>query len=450
VRRLNLSIVVTAAAAFLACTPLASAQKAESKTKTPIKHFMVLMQENHTFDNYFGTYPGADGIPKGTCQRIVLRRPNRGCVKPFHLGDRAILDLGHSKLIFDQQYRGGRMDGFVDAHRTHTGRLDRNVMGYYDDRDLPYYWNIADNYILFDRFFTSAAAGSVQNHMYWVTGTPGNPEGESIPPGGFGDLPTIFDRLEEKKVSWKFYVQNYDPQITFRTPGTGDRASQILWAPLLAYARYLDNPRLHEKIVDLDEYFKDLQRGTLPSVAYIVPSGASEHPPGRIQSGQRFVRGLVNGLQRSPYWNSSAFMWTYDDWGGFYDHVRPPQVDRYGFGFRVPTLLVSSYAKRGHVDSTTLDFTSILKFIVHNWGLRSLSPRERKANNLLTAFDFERGPREPVFLNRDRTAPQIKEPRRPVIYVTYFLVLAVAGSVMGWAMWPATLRKLGREEGRRP
>ena len=166
-----------------------------------------------------------------------------------------------------------------------------------------------------------------------------------IPPGGFGDLPTIFDRLEEKGVSWKFYVQNYDP----RSPSAlrrGERASQIVWVPLLHYDRYLDDPRLNAQDRRPERVLRGPPAGTLPSVAYIVPSGASEHPPGRIQAGQRFVRTLVNALMRSPSWDSSAFMWTYDDWGGWYDHVKPPQVDEYGYGFRVPALLVSPYARR--------------------------------------------------------------------------------------------------------
>ncbi len=432
-----------------ALVPSAGAAKPEPKPTTPIEHFMVLMQENHTFDNYFGTYPGADGFPKNACQKISVDKPSKGCIKPLHLGERAILDLGHSKRVFEQQFNGGRMDGFVDAHRRDTGRVDENVMGYYDDRDIPYYWNLADNFVLFDRFFTSAAAGSVQNHMYWVTGTPGNPDGESIPQGGFGDLPTIFDRLEESGVSWKFYVQNYDPQITFRTPGTGDRASQMLWAPLLAYGRYLDDPRLNSKIVDLDEYYEDLRKGTLPSVAYMVPSGASEHPPGRIQAGERFIRGLVNALMRSPYWEKSAFMWTYDDWGGFYDHVPPPQVDKYGYGFRVPSLLVSPYAKKGRVDSTTLDFTSILKFIERNWRLRPLASRDRKAKTFMRAFDFDSPPRKPELLSRERTEIHLKEPKRPVIYAAYFLVLAVAGIVITWAIWSAAAAQVPAEQKRR-
>jgi phospholipase C len=403
--------------------------------RTPIKHFITLMQENHSFDNYFGSYPGADGIPKGTCMPFDNKDPKGGCVPPFHLGNRAVTDLGHTREVFDAQYNRGRMDGFVSSFRR-QGQSGQHAMGYYDDRDIPYYWNIADNYVLFDRFFTSSGAGSVWNHMFWVTATPGNPREDMIPPGGFGDLPTIFDRLEAAGVSWKFYVQNYDPTVNFRTikvAEKGERASQVIWVPLLSYARYIDDPKLRSHIVDLDEYYQDLARGTLPAVSYIVPAGASEHPPGRIQAGERFVRGLLNALASSTSWKDSAFTWTYDDWGGWYDHVKPPQVDEFGYGFRAPALVVSAWARRGKVDHTTLDFTSILKFIEENWNLRPLARRDAAANSIGVAFDFRAGPRPPEYISTVRIPSAPPEGRRPVIYTAYGLALALSVAIFAGA-----------------
>ena len=396
--------------------------------RTPIKHFITLMQENHSFDNYFGTYPGADGIPPGVCMPFDNKDPQGGCVPSSHLGNRSITDLGHTRPVFEAQYNNGRLDGFISAFRR-QGQSGQHAMGYYDDRDIPYYWNIADNYVLFDRFFTSAAAGSVWNHMFWVTGTPGNPKEDSIPPGGFGDLPTIFDRLEQAGVSWKFYVQNYDPTINFRTIKTaekGERASQVVWVPLLSYARYIDDQKLRRHIVNLDEYYKDVRDGTLPAVSYIVPSGASEHPPGRIQAGERFVRSLLNALASSGSWKDTAFTWTYDDWGGWYDHVKPPQVDEYGYGFRAPALLVSAWARRGHVDHTTLDFTSILKFIEENWNLRPLAERDAAANSIAGAFDFRAGPRPPEYISTVRVPPRPPEGNRGVIYGAYGVAMVLS------------------------
>lgn len=403
----------------------------ELRTTTPIKHFMVLMQENHSFDNYFGTYPGADGIPEGTCMPVDAGPDPGGpavdtdCVEPFHIEDEAILDLGHSVDVHKLQYNNGKMDGFLEAFAERRG-LGGQPMGYYDDRDIPFYWNIADNYVLFDRMFTSASGGSVWNHMFWVTGTPGNYEADLLLPGGFDHIPTIFDRLQEAGISWKFYIQNYKPEINFRTPGTGDEGAQIVWVPPLNYNRFLDDPALNSRIVNMSEYYQDLAEGTLPAVSFMVPSGASEHPPGSIQAGERFVRALLNALMASSAWESSAFMWTYDDWGGWYDHVPPPKVDRYGYGFRAPALLVSPYARRGHVDSTTLDFTSQLKFIENNWGVPPLGDRDAEANDITSAFDFQAGPREPFFISRTRSPEQLPGTNSGVVYLAYGAALLVA------------------------
>ena len=309
------------------------------------------------------------------------------------------------------------MDGFIRAFTKSRMENPELAMGYYNREDLPFYWNVADDFVLFDANFTSAKAGSVANHMYWVSGTAGG-DNDTIPPGGF-TAPTIFDRLEEAGISWKFYVENYDPAITFRSRGVSDRGSQVIWCPLLAYARFLDDPELNKKIVPLDQYYEDLENDELPAVSYMVPAGSSEHPPGSIKAGEAFVSNLVTGLMRSSAWDSSAFMWTYDDWGGFYDHVRPPQVDRFGYGFRAPALLVSPYARKGHIDSTTVDFTSQLKFIEKNWNLAPLSSRDREANGLASAFDFSAPPRPPKFISQevDDAAPDIKG--QGVVYPSY-------------------------------
>jgi phospholipase C len=404
-----------------------------TKSKTPIQHFVVLMQENHTFDNYFGTYPGANGIPQGTCMPVnPLDKKNTECIEPFHIGDRPIDDLDHSLSTFNFQYNDGKMNGFVYAlnQRNQNGAM---AMGYYDDRDLPYYWNLADEYVLFDNFFSSDHGGSFANHMYWASAHPG---GDEFAKNGYADIETIFDRLEERGVSWKFYVQNYDPQITYRALSqiSGNRASQVIWVPLLNIDRFIDDPKLASHIVDLNQYFVDLENGTLPEVAYIAPSGASEHPPGSIRSGQKFVKSLIQALMRSDSWDSSAFLLLYDDWGGWYDHVAPPQVDKNGYGMRVPALLISSYARRGHIDSTLLDFTSVLKFIEENWDIKPLAARDAQAKSFMSAFDFSMSPREPAFIPFERVVKEERvEPRRVVIYAAYGGALAFAAFLMIWA-----------------
>ncbi len=417
----------------------------ERPTATPIKHFVCLMQENHTFDNYFGTYPRADGIPPDTAMPVDPDDPtNTRTVRPFHIGGRAIEDPSHSQETHALQYNEGRMDGFVQA----LERVNQDgsiAMGYYDERDIPYYWNLADEFVLFDRFFSSAAGGSLWNHLFWVSGTPGNFEREGVPPEGFGDLPTIFDRLQDRGVSWKFYVQNYDPTINFRNPGTGNRSSQVIWVPLLNFPRFLDDPELASHIVDLEEYFSDLKNGTLPAVAYIAPSGTSEHPPAHPRSGMRFVRTLINELTRSAYWDKSAFLLTYDDWGGWYDHVPPPEVDAYGYGFRVPALLVSSLARRGFTDSTVLDYTSILKFIEENWEIEPLAARDAKANSLASAFDLTVPPRPARIIPAERGGTAAREPRRGIIYLAYGAALGITGLFASRAALSSRRRSPSRE-----
>jgi phospholipase C len=427
IRRLTIGLAVVAALTAVSAAGAASGARARHAPSTPIRHLIVLMQENHTYDNYFGTYKRGDGLPRQTCMPRNLTNAGAGCVKPFAIRNRPVRDLGHTADVFRAQYNDGRMNGFVDAFRR-LGVEGSLAMGHYDGQDIPFYWNLADRFVLFDRFFSSAAGGSTWNHMFAVTGTPGNPKVDAVPANGFGNLPLIFDRLQAAGVSWKFYVQNYDPRITYRSRVSTDRGSQIVWVPPLDYARYIDNRALFSHIVDLSQYYKDLNAGKLPEVSYIAPSGSSEHPPGSIQAGERFVRTLLNSLMSSTYWTHSAFIWSYDDWGGWYDHVKPPKVDKFGYGFRVPALLVSPYARAGFTDHTTLDFTSILKFIEQNWNLKPLAARDARANSIRGAFDFSRGPREPAIVAAVRGVKPPAAPQRSIVYPAYvvaFLLTAL-------------------------
>ena len=435
----------------------AAASPSRVEAKTPIEHLVVLLQENHTFDNYFGTFPGADGIPANTCMPVDPTSPSASsqCIAPFHIGDNdvALGDLDHSASTHAKQFNGGKMNGFVSAlnERRQDGRL---AMGHYDESDLPFYWYLARNYVLFDRFFSSSADGSSKNHMYAVaaanllqraprTGGATSP----TPPTVNNNAPTIFDRLEEQGISWKFYVQNYDPKLTYRTVSqySGDRASQVIWVPLLNIDRFIDDPKLASHIVDREQYFEDLKNGTLPAVSYIAPSGASEHPPGSIASGERAVQGLINALARSSAWSSSAFLLTYDDWGGWYDHVAPPQVDQDGYGFRVPTLIVSPFAKQGAIDHTPLDFTSILRFIEDNYGLAPLATRDARSASLVSELDFAAPPRAPEFWSA--TAPVAvpgTSSQRVVVYASYGAAIAVAIIALSVLAIAAKRRSLGR------
>lgn len=413
-----------------------SAFQSETEPNTPIEHFVVVMQQNHTFDNYFGTYPGANGIPDGTCMPTSLSNENpASCVAPFEITDHPISDLSHSDTTFAGQFQNGQMNGFVAT----LNKLNQDgplSMGYYDDSSIPFYWNLADEYVLFDNYFSSAHTGSITNRMFWVAGRPGD-ETNRIPAGGFGDIPTIFDRLQERGISWKFYIKDYDPTLDYRALEELDYLPpQVQWVPLLSFDRFLDDPELSSRIVDLDEYYTDLENDTLPAVSYVLLLGATEHPISDISLGERATRTMLHTLMQSDAWENSAFFITYDDWGGWYDHVPPPRVDGRGYGFRVPALLISPYARMGHIDHTLLDHTSILKFIEENWNIPPLAERDAKANNITAAFDFSMTPRPPALVSgvREVREPRI-EPRRIVIYAAYgaamlfaFLVFARAFS----------------------
>jgi phospholipase C len=194
----------------------------------------------------------------------------------------------------------------------------------------------------------------------------------------------------------------------------------VQWVPVLSFARFIDDPKLSSHIVDLSEFYKDLHNNTLPAVSYVtLQGGISEHPATDIRQGVRVVKSMIQSLMESDSWWSSAFLITYDEGGSWYDHVAPPQVDSYGYGFRVPAMLISPYARQGYVDHTQLDHTSSLKFIEENWGVAPLAPRDAAAESFMWAFDFSTA-RTPVFIPFTTTDPTpSKQPSRPAIYLSY-------------------------------
>jgi phospholipase C len=432
-------LLLLAAALILAALPTVPAAAMpvdETPTATPIKHAVWIMQDNHSFDNYFGTYPGADGIPQGVCQRVNLnRRSTVGCVQPFHLGDTPVEDLTQGPGIQRRQYNNGQMDGFVAAYRR-LGRDGTSAMGYYDGSDIPFHWNTADQYVLFDRFFSSTTVGSREAYLYWLAGqAPAGPTPLDSS-AGYDALPTVFDRLAERQISARFYVENLDEAATSADQAGVRRSSQLVKVPLLSMKRFRDGGKFAGQVVDLNQYYDDLRDGTLPAVSYIVTTGSSENPPADPAAGSRTLRKITGELMRSSSWTTSALMWTYDGWGGWYDHVPPPRVDSEGYGFRVPALLVSPYAKRGVVDHTVLDYTAMLKFIELNWQLAPLSTRDQQSAGLVSAFDFSASARPPVLPALTWPAPQESlsaENPAPVIYSAYGVAAALAITVLSLA-----------------
>jgi phospholipase C len=458
-------VAALAASIGLAVAPLAFAGRAAAAGQ-PIQHLVFLMQENHTFDNYFSAFPGVDPAPASVCMAnwiptpVPVPKPSASqtattasptptskskatpsptpsptpapsateCFPRFHLSSHRTVDLNHGAVAALRAFDGGKMDGFSAAQAQYNLPLNL-TMGYYDGTDLPLYYNLASSYVLSQRFFSSGWGSSEINHMYSIAARAGGP----LPANGY-EFPTIFDRLSAAGVSWKFYVQNYDPAITFRNHDpAAAKSAQLIWAPVLNFSRFLDDPSLASHIVDMQQYFTDLQNGTLPAVAYLAPSGLSEHPPGDISVGQSFGTSTVTSLMRSSAWDSSVFALTWDDWGGWYDHVPPPQVDGDGYGFRVPAIFVSPYAKTGTIDNTTYDFTSILRFIEDNWSLQPLTARDATANSISDALDLTRTPAAPVFPGQSfPAAATLDTHNRPLLLAIYaaIVALAIVGAIL--------------------
>ena len=378
-----------------------------------IRHVVIIMQENRSFDSYFGTYPGADGIPglAGNPGRVpCLPNPGRGrCVKPFR--DRQDRSAGgpHAQGNARADINHGRMNGFVyeqelgllHCERTFNPACGRgglegpaDVMGYHSRAELPNYWAYARDFVLQDHMFQSDASWSLPSHLYMVSAwsahclrpgvtlscanqdqSPGAPPDYLRRLGVRNPRPPSYDwtdityLLHRYRVSWRYYVFNgfqpdceQDAQLVCSRVRQGARTPGI-WNPLLYFSTVRADHQGGD-IQSLSHFFADARAGRLPNVSWITPNSlVSEHPPGLISAGQSYVTGLINTIMRSPDWKSTAIFLAWDDWGGFYDHVLPPRVDQNGYGMRVPGLVISPYARRGFIDHQTLSFDAYLKFI---------------------------------------------------------------------------------------
>jgi phospholipase C len=430
-----------------------------------IRHVVIITQENRSFDSYFGTYPGADGIPmkNGVAVACVPDPTSGNCVRPYH--DRANRDFGgpHGFVNDAGDVDGGRMDGFV-AQAEHTGLCDPNdptcgrrcrrgqafctdVMGYHDAREIPNYWSYARNFVLQDHMFAPVASWSLPAHLYEVSAwsaycpVPRNamacvndPVSSGLPkdfgtaagrrlrahqPGPFYNWTDLTYLLHRHHVSWRYYVmKGREPDCAVDTVVTCAFVNQAagtpgIWNPLPHFATVHHDHQLGN-IRGLGSFFKAVRRGKLPAVSWVVPNDhVSEHPPSLITAGQAYVTRLINAIMRSPDWSSTAIFLSWDDWGGFYDHVVPPRVDVNGYGLRVPGLVISPYARRGYVDHHTLSGDAYLKFIEDDFlGGRRIDPRtdgrpDRRPDiredvvglgDLRNDFDFHQRPRPPMIL----------------------------------------------------
>ncbi|HKV46308.1 MAG TPA: alkaline phosphatase family protein [bacterium] len=367
----------------MAATPIAP----PPSTKVPIRHVIIILKENHTFDNYFGQFPGADGARTIGIDGAVHAPPR---------AEDRTGDIAHSFSAARRAYDHGRMD-----------RFSPDALAQYREGDLPEYWTYARAFVLYDRYFTSVRGPSIPNHLFLVAADAGgaisNPRGVSydevacavpgaditvLDPGGRTsraapcfDIPTVPNLLANAGVSWKGYGY---------------------WA-MGALSRIYRDPAMRRRMVGEGRFIPDVRAGVLPTVSWLW-GARSEHPPQSVCDGAQWTAAQINAVMTSPYWASSLVIVTWDDWGGWYDHVPPPAVDRFGLGFRVPTLVISPYARKGFVSHRQTEHASVPKTLEVLFHLPNLTDRDRRANDLLDGLDFAQPPRAPVMV-RKRSCP---------------------------------------------
>jgi len=330
----------------------------QNAAANPIQHVVVIVQENHTFDNYFGTFPGANGIQN-----------DPPTVQPFHITG-ADVNLCHSTACAHADYDNGKMDGFLQAEGSNQ------TYGYFDQSDIPYYWSLAQNYTLFDNYFTSEMGPSLPNHLYLVAGQDDGVADSIVNQSTNLKIGSIANELEAANDSWSYY----SPYVV------GNENALGLVSSIAGNSTMLAN------LKSTQQFLTDLQNGKMPDVSYITADdGQNEHPPFDVADGMRWVQSIISAVQASPYWGSTAILLTWDDYGGWYDHVVPPQVDKYGDGFRVPLLMISPFARQGFVDHTFSDHTSIMKFIERVFDLPPVTQRDAGASDLLEALSSSYG-----------------------------------------------------------
>ena len=460
-RRVRATVVGIAGAVVVVVSACGSAAGGTSPSPTAntvagqrIKHVIVIMQENRSFDTYFGTYPGADGIPmqNGVPLVCVPDPATATCIKPYV--DHADVNGGgpHGEANATADINGGKMDGFVtEVAKAKTSCADPNnpvcansttpdVMGYHTPSDIPNYWTYAQDFVLQDHMFEPNASWSLPEHLFMVSewsarctqhdnpssctnqlqnpGSPPGPnnKGAGAPIYAWTDLTYL---LHKNAVSWGYYVVNgSEPDCSIdsalscaavqqnaKTPG--------IWNPLPYFDTVRQDGQLGN-IQSVDNFYTAARAGTLAAVSWVVPSGpVSEHPPGAVSAGQSYVTSLVNAVMASPDWNSTAIFLSWDDWGGFYDNVAPPNVDVNGYGLRVPGIVISPYARRGYLDHQTLSFDAYDRFIEdvflngqrldpHTDGRPDPRPDVREdasqLGNLMSDFDFSQQAHAPVTL----------------------------------------------------
>ncbi|MCI4325181.1 MAG: hypothetical protein L3K00_04790 [Thermoplasmata archaeon] len=384
----------------------------------PIHHIVVVVMENHAYDNLFGAYcqtygpycpDTANGIPSGTCIPYDTSNPSQGCITPYPYNASGLVTPSppHEWNASVASIDDGRMDGFYSAE--HTGLTP---FGYYTGATLPDYWDMAEEFGLADNFFSSALSYSLPNHWYLLAGQapPQSINTTVLANGGFqakhaylnasNQTETVEDLLNNSpSTTWKYYdwaLPSYQAAINGAATVYSHSAYNY-WNPLAAKYESYTQWYVHH-FVSRSDFFNDTTAGQLPDVSWVIPDPSfSDHPPANLSLGESYVASVVDAVEASPDWNSTAIFLTWDDYGGFYDHVAPPSIDPLGLSFRVPLIVISPYTTAGLVVHSLGYFESILHFIEWRFGLGCITHRDCNAPLPLGFFDFQNPPRPPVF-----------------------------------------------------
>ena len=381
-------VVSTIASSLLGCSGCHTGNLAPP-TSTPIQHVVVIMQENRSFDHLFNGFPGADTVSSGMNQGVVVPLT----VTPLGNGP----DLDHTHTGWWRQWDGGKMDNFATNGPAYS---------YISPSETVPYWTLAREFTLGDRMFQSNTGPSFVSHQYMIAGQSGgaseNPSsapwgcdaapGTTVPlvgpngtdlPGVFPcfDYPTMADLLDAKGISWRYYA-----------PGPTTDSFFLLSAyQAIRHIRY-GTDWTSDVISPETQVLTDIAAGKLAQVTWIVPSYNNSDHPGAPAQGPDWVASIVNAIGASQFWKSTTIFIAWDDWGGFYDHVPPPQTDDMGLGFRVPVIVVGPYAKRGYVSHVTHESSGFLRYMEEVFDLPTLVTRDATADDFRDCFDYTQTP----------------------------------------------------------
>jgi len=401
--------------------PAASAGAREPASRTPIRHVVLVIQENRTFNDFFATFPGADGTTKATIEAYspcdIARTQTIALKETTLITPR---DLDHTYVGYATARNGGQMNGF-DKIDYGNGVPECTYPYQYTNPDqIEPYWIMAKTYALAEHMFTVQGSSSFTAHQDLIAGGTVIAPNEALvdlpscsgstciwgcdaPKGtvtslitqnddfqpGKGPFPclsyaTLRDLLDRKHVSWRYYVPPMCCNTFGKLMSAFDAIKAVRYGPEWTDG-HISTPQTN--------IFSDITKQKLQSVSWLIPDeNDSDHPGTHFDTGPSWVTSVVNAIGQSSYWKTTAIVIVWDDWGGLYDNLNPPQVGYGGLGFRVPAIVVSAYAKPHHIAQTHYDFGSILKFIEDNWDLGTLGGSDKNAASIGDCFDYSQKP----------------------------------------------------------